>query len=664
MKSKTFCFNKTVFHKNMTLYWPLWSIYLAGMLFIMPFHLWAALRSAVHTTNALAEKKELCFYAYTQILDVKGAMLFIFIMAVVFAMAYFGYLFQSRSANMIHALPVTRKDLYGTNLISGIVSLVVPLAICFVLCVFLCLFYGISDVQYLGEWFLVTTGIAVACYGMAVLCVMLTGQMFAVAAYYVIGNFLYVSVRSIISMIISQIAYGVSYSNVVKAIQIEWLSPMYYMFRLVNFEVDTHWVEKDGYVMATGVHFTGAGIVLGYTVLGMALFLLSGFLYQRRELERAGDFLTISFIKPIFRWGAGSCIGLLCAYVSAALFDQMNLGENRKVIVISVLFFGILFFFLAQMVISKSFRVFSKKRWIECVCYGVFLLGVCGGMKMTAQHLENRIVDLSDVKRAFLYLDYPIEYNGTDAELVTSIQKEILAGKEQYLDAIQNTDAYVSVELSYELKNGGQISRSYLVPTGDCGEDMIEKIRAIEQEPDNFFRNFICYDYDKIQIRGGTYESYDAFYNYKGSKDISEETAQKLFEAVKADAEDGSIQFYNGSDYDDEAEKKPYTSNLYLEYCPPEGSVYEDMYERYGMEEHTVMSNGLLSWSSVSYETAESGGGYGKTPYTYKKDGTWTISLTFGPECTHTVKALIDNGLIESESELCVKASSLNSDDE
>lgn len=652
MKSKIFCFNKTVFQKNMTLYWPLWSIYLAGMLLIMPFHLWAGLRSAMHTTSAAMEKKELCFYAYTQILDLKGAMLFIFIMAVVFAMVFFSYLFQSRSANMIHALPVTRKDLYGTNLISGMVSLIAPLALCFVMCVLICLFYGISDVQYLGEWFLAMTGIAVACYGMAVFCVMLTGQMFAVASYYVIGNFLYVSVRSIISMIISMIAYGLSYTNVVKAIQIEWLSPMYYMFRLVNFQVDTHWVEEDSFVMATGVHFSGTGIVAGYTVLGILFFWLAGFLYQRRELERAGDFLTISFIKPIFRWGAGCCIGLLCAYVCTALFDQMNLGENKRVIVITVLFFGILFFFLAQMVISKSFHVFSKRRWIECACYSVFLLCICGGMKMTAQHLENWAVDLSDVKRAFLDMDYPVEYNGADAEAVTLIQKEILAGKEQYLKALQDTNAYSSVEISYELKNGSRITRSYSVPKKGCGKELIEKIQAIETKPDNFFRNFICYDYDKIQIKGGTYESYDEFYNYKGSKNISEEAAQKLFEAIKADAEDGSLQFYNSFD-NEEAELTHYNSNLYLEYCPPEGSVYQNMYERYGMESHTVTTDGVFSWSTtVSYETVENGGGYGKMPYTYKKDGTWTISIVFGPKCTHTIKALIDNGLIASEEEL------------
>ena len=77
------------------------------------------------------------------------------------------------------------------------------------------------------------------------------------------------------------------------------------------------------------------------------------------------------------------------------------------------------------------------------------------------------------------------------------------------------------------------------------------------------------------------------------------------------------------------------------------------MYERYGMESHTVTTDGLLSWSTaVSYETVENGGGYGKMPYTYKKDGTWTISIVFGPKCTHTIKALIDNGLIASEEEL------------
>ena len=33
MKSKTSCFNKTIFRKNMTRFWPVWAVYLAYLFF-------------------------------------------------------------------------------------------------------------------------------------------------------------------------------------------------------------------------------------------------------------------------------------------------------------------------------------------------------------------------------------------------------------------------------------------------------------------------------------------------------------------------------------------------------------------------------------------------------------------------------------------------------
>ena len=37
MKSKTSCFNKTIFLKNITHFWPIWLMILLWNVFIMPF---------------------------------------------------------------------------------------------------------------------------------------------------------------------------------------------------------------------------------------------------------------------------------------------------------------------------------------------------------------------------------------------------------------------------------------------------------------------------------------------------------------------------------------------------------------------------------------------------------------------------------------------------
>ena len=50
----------------------------------------------------------------------------LFLVAIVIAAAVFGYLYQSRSANMIHAFPVTRTELFVTNYLSGLALMAIP----------------------------------------------------------------------------------------------------------------------------------------------------------------------------------------------------------------------------------------------------------------------------------------------------------------------------------------------------------------------------------------------------------------------------------------------------------------------------------------------------------------------------------------------------------
>lgn len=46
MKSKTSFFNKTVFEKNIKLFWPLWALYMIILLLMGPLSMWSRYRTA------------------------------------------------------------------------------------------------------------------------------------------------------------------------------------------------------------------------------------------------------------------------------------------------------------------------------------------------------------------------------------------------------------------------------------------------------------------------------------------------------------------------------------------------------------------------------------------------------------------------------------------
>ena len=54
MKSKISCFNKTIFKKNLTLYWPLWTAWLLLLLAAVPVSLYQYMR--LYKDNPLARQ--------------------------------------------------------------------------------------------------------------------------------------------------------------------------------------------------------------------------------------------------------------------------------------------------------------------------------------------------------------------------------------------------------------------------------------------------------------------------------------------------------------------------------------------------------------------------------------------------------------------------------
>ena len=58
MKSKISFFNKTIFIKNVTLYWPIWGVYTIGLMFFQPVLLWTYEHDAGYYTYTYGDHLE------------------------------------------------------------------------------------------------------------------------------------------------------------------------------------------------------------------------------------------------------------------------------------------------------------------------------------------------------------------------------------------------------------------------------------------------------------------------------------------------------------------------------------------------------------------------------------------------------------------------------
>lgn len=136
-----------------------------------------------------------------------------FLVAVVVAMALFSYLYNAKSANMIHSLPVRREELFVTNYLSGLLFMAVPQVIATLLGVFVCAAVGITELQYLMLSLVYALGNMFFFYSMAVCVGMLTGQLLALPVCYMALNFVEIMLEGIGSVIVSFLCFGMSNSD-------------------------------------------------------------------------------------------------------------------------------------------------------------------------------------------------------------------------------------------------------------------------------------------------------------------------------------------------------------------------------------------------------------------------------------------------------------------
>ena len=303
---KDILFNKAIYKKNFTLYWPIWVCYLLYGLVKVPGSLWSGLRQHHMTQN-------LQFSVFADSLSIRLDVWAIAVMVAVTGMALFSYLFSAKSANLIHALPVTRKELYFTNVLSGFTFLFIPQLITFMVTVVVCLANGITQVEYVGLWLVSVMGIGFFLFSLVCLCAMFTGQLLALPVYFLVGNFLSVGIIVGVRYVLSFLGYGISFSQTPDFLLFRILSPINYLYN--NVRIWSPYTFDDiGDQIFSGVRYCGLNVVIGYVVAAVFIYALAYYCYKKRRIESAGDLLTFGWIKPLFRWGSrhlcrisGSC---------------------------------------------------------------------------------------------------------------------------------------------------------------------------------------------------------------------------------------------------------------------------------------------------------------------------------------------------------------------
>lgn len=596
MKSKTSCFNKTIFKKNFTHYWPLWFCWLGYLLLELPFSIWFHMSQQL-TYDRGNSLEENALYAMADSLSVSISPIPVFVIAVAAAMALFSYLYNARAANMVHAFPVDRRELYVTNYISGLIFLLVPEFLTFISSVLVCAAQQITCMQYLLQWFLYIAGVTFFAYSLAVFVAMFTGWMGAIPVYYLIVNYLYVGVLFVVNQMIYLVTYGIVDGwNPGKS---SILSPLYYLNN--NLRVTRIFEEEK----IAGIGITGGKLVVIYAVAAIFIATAAYRLYQRRRIESAGDFISIGAVKPVFRWGVALCGGFTVSTAITTLLYYELQWDVFPCLVAGIVLFGFVGFFLAEMLLQKSFRVFKKWRFAEWGVFTVTALLLVILFRVDAFGIARYVPEEEEIATAFVDMDYPIEVAPEQVPELLELHRKAIADKKFYQQNAKGESGYYMTTFTYYLKDGTKKIRRYPIPIEEIyvtdTNEPAGKILSWEREPENLKRQILGRDYANNKYSGGNFECYDEKRNMD-TKWFGRREINAIVDAIIADIEAGNFEKYYiySTRQDDDIYGEEYVNGLYLEYLNPNG-IYNnwEYYHEFGNEpeqsdiivEHMASSN-------------------------------------------------------------------------
>ena len=484
MRSATSYFNFTLFRKNLSRFWPIWGLYGLIWLVLLPIGL---LTDGDYLTLARARLIPL------QYLDGMSTALFLAAgFGILCAMAVFSYLYSSRSVGLLHALPMRREGLFLTNYLSGLAFLVLPNLAVFFLSLLVEAAFGVLVFSSLFVWLVTACFYCLFFYSFAVFCAMFTGHILALPAFYGILNFLVMGLCFLVNDMAQRFLFGFTGAAWMETLGL-YLTPVAYLASGVR--VSYYDGPAPSYDQVA--FLSGLGRVFLVGLIGLVLAALALAVYRRRQLETAGDVVSVAWVRPVFRYGVAFCCAIALGNLFDSIFDRL-LPDGAWTLLFWMLLWGAFGCFVAVMLLRKTFWVF-KSSWKGCCVFLACLAAAMCLMELDGFGFESRVPDPARVQTAYVYnvRTYPsddaswAQFTADDPEsiaLVTALHERIVSEKARLEDDYNlyatgytteadgvevQTEDWKDVRLSYVMTDGDVMYRDYTVPV--TSEELAEE---------------------------------------------------------------------------------------------------------------------------------------------------------------------------------------------
>ena len=556
MRSATSFFDKTLFRSQLKHTWPLWLGYTALWLFLVPVMLFSEL-SAYQGGYSAADASYLLLNT-----GVRGGIFISFFFGLFFAMLAFSHLTQSRATNGFHALPVRRETIFLTAYLTGLFCQLSTILVTFLLGA------AVSAPLHLSFWSVTGAAMgsamleAVFFYSFAVLCMMMTGQILAAPVFYFVGNILVPGMEYLLRNFAGNFLYGYSGHT---DVALGFLSPPLYMYTMCTevaiASIET--CESDSYYVTAYALERGSLMILAaYALAGLVIALIALLLYRTRKSEMTGSTVAFPWATPIFKYGVAFCTAVaLGQFLYYFLFGQYRSSGNDSLpgTILCMVAAGLVGYFVAEMLIRKSFRVFrAGAKGAAIVSLALVLLGVAMSFDLTGY--EKRVPDESEIESVYYTFSGMTNVTTDDADTIrrlTAAHQAIVKNRNEQARIADAWDADTlsqsdhddiepfSLRLTYDLKDGSQLSRSYslYLRRSDltAPSSVTARVNALYTCRESVLRRVLGYGCEHLGDTPRFLDSYCYYYDdNSGGKDYSLTAAQaeQVYAALMQDVQD------------------------------------------------------------------------------------------------------------------------------
>ncbi len=452
MKSRTYFFNKTALRKDILRYFPIWALYTVFLLIAM----------FIMADNSPAHM------AYSVLDSLSGMAIINLIYGGVCAAFLFLDLFNNRLCNALHAFPMRREGWLATHILAGVLFSVVPGLITSIFGSLILWEYAYAA----WIWLAVSTLQYLFFFGTAVLCAVCVGNLIGMGALYGTFHFVTLLVQVVAELLYQPLLHGIRLGTNA----FFRFFPVYQMTEANYVKFKVHHIDDGGiYSKIYGVLEEVIGADWRYVAIcagvGVVAVVLACLVYRRRNMETAGDFVSLRPLSYLFL--------TVCTVGAGAFMYLLSEAFGTKTYVLLVIGM-VIGYFAGQMLLNRTLRVFGK-RSLFGLCAAVVLMA--GSLLLTwldpagitkyvpapdkvecatisgshsNYYMENGFTSYAEVvKKGGFWLTDP-----TELEELTDFHRELIAYRSSDTDRTN-----CAVQVLYRLKSGRTVARYYKVPT-------------------------------------------------------------------------------------------------------------------------------------------------------------------------------------------------------